>query len=166
MSCADGGHKLNEPLAQRTQFRIHHLLVATAVLATVFALARVLGLAGTLTVFAFSYVVGPTIAFMVALSGKTRKTRYGIAATVLVVMLSVGYSVAAILDPRTSAIVVILGTVCAWGPQIAFLCAIYTAWKSGLRSAGVEPRANPGPGATATDRMHRRTGGQVETNGS
>lgn len=125
----------------------------------VFAIARMIGLPGTLTALALTYIFGPAIAFTISRYGTTRNTRYGIATSVLVLMLCIAYSVAAMLVSPTYAIGVVPGTACAWTPQIGFIYLLYAAWKSGLRSAGVEPYAITNSKKTANHRLQRGGGG-------
>lgn len=156
---------LNRPLVQPIQFRIGHLLVATAVLAAVFAFARILGLPGTLFTLAITYFFGPVIAFGLSRYGKTQTIRYRIAAVVLIGMICVAYSVFAILVSPVLAFKVVPGTACSWMPQIAMLYLIHDAWKSGLRSAGVEPYATRNSKAVANHRMQQSGGGDVADSG-
>lgn len=130
-----------------------------------FAFARILGLPGTLVTLATTYFFGPVIAFGLSRYGKTRKIRYRIAAVVLIGMICVEFSVAAILWSPVLAIRVVPGTACSWTPQIAMLYLIHAAWKSGLRSAGVEPDAIRNPKAAANHRPQPSGDGDVAERG-
>ena len=115
--------------------------------------------------FTNTYFFGPAIAFGLSRYGRTRATRYRIAVVILAGMICIAYSVAAILDSPRSAFGVVPGTACCWVPQIAMLYLVHAAWKSGLRSAGVEPYATLDAETAANHRMQRSGGGDVCING-
>ena len=106
-----------------------------------FAIARLLGVPGTLGTLAFTYIFGPAIAFWISRYGRTRKTRKRILGLVLAGILGAAYTVAAFLDSPASALAAVLTTAVVWAPQIAFIYFLHAAWKSGLRSAGIDPDA-------------------------
>ncbi len=120
-----------------------------------------LGLPGTLITLAFTYFFGPAIAFGLSRYGRTRLIRYRIAVVVLAGMICIAYSVSAIFDSPRSAFAVVPGTACCWAPQIAMLYLVHAAWKSGLRSAGVEPNATLDAEIAADHRMQRNGSGDV-----
>ncbi|KAA5546000.1 hypothetical protein FYK55_03575 [Roseiconus nitratireducens] len=122
-----------------TQFGIQQLLVATFVLALVFALARLAGYDGSIAIGALLYVFGPTIAFLMSRYGRTRNARYAIAGGVLFGLYVFGVVVAAFLGAAEAGFELSVASFCCWGPQIAFLYVVYLGWKSGLRSAGIDP---------------------------
>ena len=123
-----------------TQFRIRHLLVATTVLAVVFATARMLGESGIRGILLISYLFAPSIAFVLSRYGTTRAVRYRIAAAFLLIMICICFFMVLSVSTELAKYVLFV-TAILWLPHIAFVYLVQAAWKSGLRSAGVDPNA-------------------------
>ncbi len=81
----------------------------------------------------------PAVAFLLSRYGRTRGIRYQIAATMMLAVLSLAIVITAVLASPKAALMIIPASMCCWVPQMMFLYAMHALWKSGLRSAGVNP---------------------------
>ncbi|KAA1257548.1 hypothetical protein LF1_00350 [Rubripirellula obstinata] len=117
------------------------MLTATLAIAVVFSFARLAGFPGVAVTLGLLYFGAPTVAFLVSRYGRSRVVRYRIALAVMLSAVGIAYTIAAILASPATAFGILPGSFFGWLPQVGAIYAIQAVWKSGLRSAGVDPDA-------------------------
>ena len=122
------------------QFSIKHLVVITLVSAFVFAITRIIGVSGTVSVLVMLYLFAPSLALSIARGVPERRYRSWIAVGILLMAFTACMFTCGIVWGTSEVYTgVSVGTAFAWGPQLLFILVLYAQWKSGLRAAGVDP---------------------------
>jgi len=121
------------------QFRIRHLLVATFTIACIFAAGRLTDGVALVAVFSLIYGTIPVFAYALSRYGTSRRSRWAIVVSVVVAGMLIGVLPTAVWNenPATTVPGMMVGSLCFWLPQAALI----SIWRSGLRSAGVDPDA-------------------------
>ena len=126
-------------LAPSRQFGIRHLVWATFVMALIAAAFKVLGERLLFAGLSMLYAFGPFWAFMASRLGQTRPIRLVIAASVGIFTVVPFVVVAMISDGMVAAGVMIFGLGLVWFTETFIIAMAFLGWRSGMRSAGIEP---------------------------
>ena len=114
----------------------------TIAIASLFAVWRITGMSGEDFVSGILSLFAPVFVFAASRQGHTRLQRYVIATSLLFVLFFVAFVFLAATSDIVSGFNVVTLIGISWMPQTVVIFFLYRVWKSGLRSAGVDPHSS------------------------